>query len=413
MGCFACFWILMPIFSAQRIDSMNVILFDEPEVRRDLLPLTYTRPVAGIRMGILTIAEKWEKHLHATVSFSTEPYLGRKFPLKTTSDNYWVNGCLCPTPDFVKILHTLKEGEGIRKGNRILAMRTSRNERPQEASSNHIAFNDDVNIIDKLWKIFQFNGSELRADFTLLTAGRKSAAIADKATVVYNESNVFLEEGVTIKAAILNAEPGPIYLSHNSQVQEGAVIRGPFSLGEGSIINMGGKMRGDSTIGPDCKVGGEISNSILFAHSNKAHDGFLGNSVLGEWCNLGADTNTSNMKNNYDTVKLWNTGKNTFDNTGLNFCGLIMGDHSKTGINSMFNTGTVVGVNTNVIGAGYPPTSVPSFSWGGEGTYVLEKALAAADRAMRRRQSMLSEDDRHILESVFELTSAQRTWESK
>jgi UDP-N-acetylglucosamine diphosphorylase/glucosamine-1-phosphate N-acetyltransferase len=392
---------------------MNVILFDEPEVRRDLLPLTYTRPVAGIRMGILTIAEKWEKHLHASVSFSTDAYLGRKFPLKVTTDNYWVNGCFCPTPEFIKLLHTIKEGEGIRQGNRILALRTSAKERPQGETSKYISFNDDLNIIDKLWKIFQFNGAELRADFSLLTAGRKSAPINDKATVVYNESNVFIEEGVTFKANILNAEPGPIYLSHNSQVQEGAIIRGPFSLGEGSIINMGGKMRGDTTIGPDCKVGGEVSNSILFAHSNKSHDGFLGNSVLGEWCNLGADTNTSNMKNNYDTVKLWNIGKKSFENTGLNFCGLVMGDHSKSGINTMFNTGTVVGVNANVIGGGYPPNFIPSFSWGGNETYVLEKAFASADRAMRRRQTSLSEDDRHILENVFSLTSPQRTWDKQ
>lgn len=392
---------------------MNIILFDEPEVKRDLLPLTYTRPVAGIRMGILTIAEKWEKHLRATVSFSCDEYLSRKFPLKLTADNYWINGCLCPTASVVNALHTLKDGEGIKQGTRVLAFRTSSGHMPTAATGKYTAFNDDITIVDKLWKIFQFNGSELRADFSLLTTGRKSAPVSDPATVVYNPGNIFIEEGVTIRAAILNADPGPIYLSHNSQVQEGAIIRGPFSLGEGSIINMGGKMRGDTTIGPNCKVGGEISNSILFAHSNKSHDGFLGNSVLGEWCNLGADTNTSNMKNTYDTVKLWNIGKGVFENTGLNFCGLVMGDHSKSGINTMFNTGTVVGVNANVIGAGYPPNYIPSFSWGGEETYILEKALVTSDRAMRRRQAMLTEDDRGILENVFRLTSPGRTWEKR
>jgi UDP-N-acetylglucosamine diphosphorylase/glucosamine-1-phosphate N-acetyltransferase len=390
---------------------MNVILFDEPEVRRDLLPLTYTRPVAGVRMGILTIAEKWEKSLKATVSFSCESYLNGKFPLKVTTDNYWINGCLCPTASFVALLKTLKDGEGIRNGTRLLAARTSHTEAPPAESKKYISFNDDATIVDKLWKIFQLNGNELRADFALLTAGRKSAAIADKATVVYNESNVFIEEGVTIKAGILNAEPGPIYLSHNAQVQEGAIIRGPFSLGERSIINMGAKMRGDTTIGPDCKVGGEISNAVIFAHSNKAHDGFLGNSVLGEWCNLGADTNTSNMKNNYDTVKLWNIGKHAFENTGLNFCGLIMGDHSKSGINTMFNTGTVAGVNANIIGAGYPPAFVPSFSWRDGEIYALDKALNAADRAMKRRQAALTDSDRSILEHIFHSTAAQRAWE--
>ena len=390
---------------------MNIILYDDPETRNDLLPLTWTRPVAGIRMGILTIAEKWEKHLRAKVSFDCAPYLSAKYPLKATADNFWIHGGLCPTPAFVARLSGLNDGDGIRQGNRILAIRSSSTKRPTVAKGTLYEFNDDITLVDKLWKIFQFNGKELRADFTLITAGRRSAAVNDKATVIYNEANVFIEEGVTIKAGILNAEPGPIYLGVNSQVQEGAIIRGPFCLGEGSIINMGGKMRGDTTVGPDCKVGGEISNSILFAHSNKAHDGFLGNSVVGEWCNLGADTNTSNMKNTYDTVKLWNTSKALFESTGLTFCGLVMGDHSKAGINTMFNTGTVVGVNANVFGGGFPPTNVPSFSWGGESTYVLDKALSTADRAMRRRQSHLADVDRKILEQVHQLTAMTRTWE--
>jgi UDP-N-acetylglucosamine diphosphorylase/glucosamine-1-phosphate N-acetyltransferase len=390
---------------------MNIILFDDPEARNDLLPLTWTRPVAGIRAGILTIAEKWEKHLKAKVSFHCEPYLASKYPLITTGDNYWIHGGLCPTPAFVAKLTSLHDGEGIRQGNKILAVRSSAAQRPTVIKGTIHEFNDDITVIDKLWKIFQSNGKELRADFSLITAGRRSAALTDKATVVYNEANIFIEEGVTMKAAILNAESGPIYLGVNSQVQEGAIIRGPFCLGEGSIINMGGKMRGDTTVGPDCKVGGEISNSVLFAHSNKSHDGFLGNSVLGEWCNLGADTNTSNMKNTYDTVRLWNSGKSAFENTGLTFCGLIMGDHSKSGINTMFNTGTVVGVNANIFGAGYPPNHVPSFSWGNETTYLLDKALATADRAMRRRQSQLAETDRNILEQIFKLTAPMRTWE--
>lgn len=392
---------------------MNIILFDDPEVKHNLLPLTYTRPVAGIRMGILTIAEKWEKHLHANVSFSCDTYLGRKFPLKTTTDNYWINGCICPTPSLVAAIQSLKDGQGLQQNQRILAFRSTQKEQPRAVTSSYSSFNDDITTIDKLWKIFQFNGVELRADFSLLTAGRTSAPISDSATVVYNAGQIFLEEGVTVKAAILNADPGPIYLGHNSQVQEGAIIRGPFSLGEGSIINLGGKMRGDTTIGPDCKVGGEVSNAVIFAHSNKAHDGFLGNSVIGEWCNLGADTNNSNMKNNYDLVKLWHIARNEFENTGLNFCGLIMGDHSKSGINTMFNTGTVVGVNANILGPGYPPSFVPSFSWGGNVTYLLPKALETADRAMRRRQSRLSDDDRHILDNVFNLTASQRTWETK
>jgi UDP-N-acetylglucosamine diphosphorylase/glucosamine-1-phosphate N-acetyltransferase len=390
---------------------MNVILFDDQGARNDLLPLTYTRPVAGVRMGILTIAEKWEKHLRAKVSFLCEPYLAKKFPVKLTSDNYWINGGLCPTPAFVALLGTLKDGDAIRQGNRILAIRSSKEKPPEKITGTAHDFNDDITLVDKLWKIFQFNGTELRADYTLITAGRKSAPVNDKGTVVYNESNIFIEDGVTIKSAILNADPGPIYLGVRSQVQEGAIIRGPFCLGEGSVVNLGAKMRGDTTIGPDCKAGGEISNSILFAHTNKSHDGFLGNSIVGEWCNLGADTNTSNMKNTYDTVRLWNIAKAAFESTGLTFCGLIMGDHSKAGINTMFNTGTVVGVNSNIFGGGYPPTFVPSFSWGNNTTYLLDKAIATADRAMKRRQSILKDEDRNILEEVFKLTSGSRKWE--
>src|SRR5258708_25642408 len=218
---------------------------------------------------------------------------------------------------------------------------------------------------------------------------------------------MYNEEGEVIHTEVLKSEGGPIYLGKNSQVQEGAILRGPFSLGEGAIVNMGGKMRADTTVGPFCKIGGEVSNSVLFGYSNKAHDGFLGNSILGEWCNLGADTNTSNLKNNYDNVKLWSYTKKTFVDTGLPNCGLIMGDHSKSGINTMFNTGTVVGVSANVFGAGYPRNFIPSYSWGGAAgfvTYQFEKAIATAQRVMARRTISLSEVDREILKNVFDQT---------
>jgi UDP-N-acetylglucosamine diphosphorylase/glucosamine-1-phosphate N-acetyltransferase len=231
---------------------------------------------------------------------------------------------------------------------------------------------------------------------------------------MYNEQNVFLEEGVYIRAAVLNAETGPIYLGKNSIIQEGALIRGSFALGEGSHVNMGAKIRGDSSIGPYCKVGGEISNSVLFSHSNKAHDGFLGNSVIGEWCNLGADTNTSNLKNNYDVNKLWSHSSSTFENTGLQFCGLIMGDHSKCGINTMFNTATVVDVCSNIFGEGYPDNYIPSFAWGGSNGFTtnqLTKVLETAERVMGRRNVPLTNIDKDILYHIFELTAPHRTWE--
>ncbi len=392
---------------------MNIILFDDPVLRAQLLPLTFTRPVASLRVGILTIAEKWSTRLGVDVSFSTQAYLAGKYPTNLASDNYWINGAVCPDDAFVSALHALKPNDAIEKNGRILAVRTPDDEVPEVLTGTVQSYTGDVTVIDHPWKIFNYNGAQIRVDFDLITRGRRSHDAPDKATVIYNEGNVFMEEGVSLKACILNAEIGPIYLGKNSQVQEGAMIRGPFSLGERSIINMGGKMRGDTTIGPDCKIGGEVANSVVYGLSNKAHDGYLGNSVLGEWCNLGADTNNSNMKNNYDVVKLWSHAKNAFVSTDLYFCGLIMGDHSKTGINTMFNTGTVVGVNSNVLGSGYPPNFIPSFTWAGNTTYDIDKALATAERAMSRRQQVLTEQDKSILREIFTSTAKDRHWEDK
>lgn len=387
---------------------MNIILFDEPQIRVNLLPLALTRPVAEMRVGILTIAEKWERHLQAKPSYATADYLSKKFPKKTNSDNLWINGAICPDTTLVEAIKKLNSGEAIIKDLQTVAVRSSETEFYNTKSENSTEYSGDITLIDNLWKIFQNNGAQIRADFKLITANRKSADIRDPHTHTYNKAEIFIEEGVVLHAVVLNAEGGPIYLGKNSQVQEGAIIRGPFSLGEGSIINMGAKMRADTTIGPFCKIGGEVSNSILFGYSNKAHDGFLGNSVLGEWCNLGADTNTSNLKNNYDNVKLWNYGKNGFVDTGLPFCGLILGDHSKSGINSMFNTGTVVGVSSNIFGAGYPRNFIPSFQWGGPAgfiSYQFQKAMETAERVMARRNIVLSDDDREILKNIFEQTA--------
>lgn len=269
-------------------------------------------------------------------------------------------------------------------------------------------------LLQKTWNIFQFNGAQIKEDFALLTNGRKSHAVGDPHTIVYNPDQIFIEDGVKIRAAVLNAESGPIYLGRNSEIQEGAVIRGPFALGEFSTVNMGAKLRGDTTVGPHCKVGGEISNSVIFGYSNKGHEGFLGNSVLGEWCNLGADTNTSNLKNNYAPVKLWDYTKGGFANTGLQFCGLMMGDHSKCGINTMFNTGTVVGVGANVFGDGYPRNFIPSFSWGGAAgfsTFTMPKFEETAKAVFGRRGKEWSQEEKEILERVFELTKTYRIWD--
>jgi len=395
---------------------MNVILFDDPTIRVDLLPLTFTRPIGSIRIGILTIAEKWGIYFGVTPSFSTEEYLSKKFSTHLTQDNYWINGAVCPDPQLVNAIGSLKTGEGLMKDSRVIALRTPEDEIPEVISGSVKEYTQSITIINQVWKIFQLNGSQIRADFKLITKNRKSAGITDKHTRTYSEENIFVEEGASIKAALLNAENGPIYIGKNTQIHEGVLIRGPFALCEGSHVNMGAKVRGDTTVGPYSKIGGEVSNTVLFGYSSKSHDGFLGNSVIGEWCNLGADTNTSNLKNNYENIKIWNYAKEGFKDTGLMFCGLIMGDHTKCGINMMFNTGTVVGVSANIFGDGYPRTFIPSFAWGGAsgfGTFQLNKALETATKAMERRNISLEEFDKEILKYVFEHSSKFRVWEPK
>lgn len=390
---------------------MNVVLFDDPAVRTNLLPFTFTRPVGEIRIGILTIAQKWEHDLRQPVSLKTESYLQVKYSFAHEPDSLFIEASICPDKTLANAVMNLQPGEGLQHNNVIVAYRGSS---PESVTFKN--YNEALVRIDQPWKIFQFNAAELRKDFLRITSGRTSHPVQDNHTKVYNPQNIFLEEGVHLRAAILNAEDGPIYLGRNAVVQEGAIIKGPFSLGEGSHVNMGAKIRGDTTVGPYCKVGGEISNSVFFGFSNKAHDGFLGNSVIGEWCNLGADTNTSNLKNNYEPVKLWSYGKGGFVNTGLQFCGLMMGDHSKCGINTMFNTGTVVGVSANIFGDGFPRNFIPSFSWGGASgftTYQLNKALETAERVMARRNRKLEEADRHILSHVFEITTPYRVWEKR
>lgn len=390
---------------------MNLILFDDPAIRPDLLPFTFTRPVAQVRVGILTIEEKWAKRLNANPSFLTESYLQKKYPCNASDDNLLINGALCPDDELIKVITGLKKDEHLIQGDVVLASRHRSASLDTIREGKTIEYGSSITLIDKSWKIFLKNAEQIKVDFKFITAGRKSHGIADKHTVVYGEENIFVEEGVSVKAAIINAESGPIYLGKKSTVQEGAIIRGSFALCEGAHINMGAKMRGDTTVGPYSKVGGEVSLSVIFGYSNKSHDGFLGCSVIGEWCNLGADTNTSNLKNNYDTVKIWNHTQDTFLDTGLQFCGLMMGDHSKCSINTMFNTGTVIDVSCNVFGDGFPRNYIPSFSWGGSSgltTFKLEKALEVAQRVLERRNMPLSEIDVEIMKTIFEMSAAKR-----
>jgi UDP-N-acetylglucosamine diphosphorylase/glucosamine-1-phosphate N-acetyltransferase len=395
---------------------MNLVLFDDPATRINLLPFTYTRPISKIRIGILTINEKWEKRLEATASFLTEFYLQKKFPAKAATDNVFINAAWCPDDNAINHVNTLKQGDILVHDNTILAWKSSDMALPDLGKAVPKVYTGEITLINQPWKIFQHNAAQIKADFTLITKGRKSAGIQDKHTIVYNEQNIFVEEGVHIRAAVLNAEDGPIYLGKNSIVQEGALIKGTFALCEGSTISMGAKIKGDSTVGPHSKVGGEVSNSVMFGYSNKGHDGFIGNTVIGEWCNLGADTNTSNLKNNYENVKLWSYAKGGFADTGLQFCGLMMGDHSKCGINTMFNTGTVVGVSANIFGDGFPRNFIPSFAWGGASgftTFQVKKAFETAEKVMDRRKVKLDDVEKEILTKVFELSAGNRIWEKK
>ena len=384
---------------------MHINLFDPPQIRENLLPFTFTRPVACIRVGILTIAEKWEKYgFH--IGFETQDYLGKKFEALPT--NVKVNGALCPSKELSEAILTLTANTKLVSGDTVLAVSGN--------GSEEVNFEGAFRMINQPWEIFQFNKEQIEADFSLITKGRTSQPITDPHTVVYGKENVFLEEGATIRAAIINAENGSVYIGKNAHVHEGAIISGAFALCEGAHVNMGAKIKGDSTVGPHSKVGGEVSNSVIFGFSNKGHDGFLGNSVIGEWCNLGADTNTSNLKNNYAPVKLWNYTSERFVQTGLQFCGLMMGDHAKCGINTMFNTGTVVGVGSNIFGAGFPKNFIPSFSWGGSSgliTFQPRKFYEVAEAVMQRRGMTFDDTEKEIIDRIFEITTQYRTWDKK
>lgn len=381
---------------------MNVILADQAEVWLNLHPLTLTRPVASLRLGILTLAKKWEKYLNSPPSYLTSDYLSQKFQCQLQEQNHIIFSHFLPDGDLVKAIQNLNLGESLHtlQGEQIAAFVTK-----QQNSTKEITYEKSIIKLEHLWQLFELNGRQIQADFDLITQNRESQEISDPHTIVYNPENIFLEEGVKIKATILNAENGVIYLGKNAQIQEGAIIQGPTAIGENAVVNMGAKIRANTTIGTYSKVGGEINNCIFWGYSNKGHDGFLGNSIIGQWCNFGADTNNSNLKNNYNSVKLWNYQKQDFIDTQKQFCGLFMGDHSKTGINTMLNTGTVMGVNANVFGAGFPPKYIPSFSWGGfqDGLkFDLQKAFETAENVMKRRNVAFDEIEKNILTYIYE-----------
>lgn len=389
---------------------MNYILFDG-EVRNQLLPFTFTRPVAEIRVGILTIREKWEHLLGLSTTTLTEDYLSEKYPFLELEINVFINASFLPSENLVAIIKGLEANQAVFYEEEPIAFYVTEDQEVDFDTYDIIQYShDDVLRLEHTWDIFSINGEAIKRDFEMLTKGRKSQPIPESVWVSHPE-NIFIEEGATLPLCSLNASEGPIYIGKNAEIMEACAVRGPFALCDHAVLKMGAKIYSNTTIGPHCRVGGEVNNSVLFGYSNKGHDGFLGNSVLGEWCNLGADTNNSNLKNNYAEVRLWDYETEGFAKTGLQFCGLMMGDHSKCGINTMFNTGTVVGVSANVFGSGFPRNFIPSFSWGGSAgmsTYKTNKAFEVAKVVMARRDIEFSELDVAILEHVFEETSKWR-----
>lgn len=392
---------------------MTIILFDDHS-SESLLPLTFTRPAADLRVGILTIAEKWEYCLKSKPFFKTAAYLQEKYPFGSSGSNLLINGSVCPDEGLLEAIDRLGEGQALIKGETLLALKLDgssvRDFTPADLSGYERT--EYAGIFSKLTfpeDIFSLNDSELRKDFAMLTRGRTSAAVSSTNTVIGEA--VFIEDDVEIECSTLNAKEGPIYVGRKSQIWEGCHIRGSFALCEDSQVKMGAKIYGKTTIGPHCRVGGEINNVVIWGNSSKGHEGYLGNAVLGEWCNIGADTNNSNLKNNYAEVRLWDYRKESFRRTGLQFCGLIMADHAKCGINTMFNTGTVVGVSANVFGAGFPRNFIADFAWGGSQgfeVYSLKKMFETAEKVYVRRNRVFDETEQRILTEVFNLTEKYR-----
>ena len=385
---------------------MQLILFDPAQFHQQLLPLTFTRPISELRCGIFTLREKWERHF-GKASWLTANYLSEVFPCSYQPQNLYIHGALLESESVLTKIKTLQIGQALYFKETLLAFVSGKVE---YGAISELVFIEKIRVeeaelIEKPWHIFQKNGTQIKRDFEYVKKTQTTNPIEDPHTRVYCPENIFIGKNVKLRAAVLNAETGPIYIGDNCEIQEGCVIRAPFVICEGSTLKMGARMRGDITIGPMCNAGGEISNSIMLGYSNKAHDGFMGNSVIGEWCNLGADTNISNMKNTYSNVKVWSYDEKKMVDTGSQFCGLTMGDYSKSGINTMFNTGTVVGVCTNVFDGGFPPKHIPSFSWGKSEKYEFDKAMYSARIIMSKYGKSLSTAQEKMLRTVFKITN--------
>ena len=401
------------------IASKNIILFDDQV--ESLYPLTLTRPASALRVGILTIAEKWEKYLDGIANYMTHEYLADKYHINIKDDNLFINGRLLPNEKIVRLIKDLGLNQALLYKEELVAARIDSKKLNGILGEDDSGYLDGTDItslesvveyIHRPYDIFTKNDQEIRKDFELITKDRKSQIIPKEVST--KGFKIFIEPGAEVDLCRLNSSTGPIYIGKNAKIMDAAVIRGPFALCDHAVVKMSAKIYGATTVGPYSKVGGEIKNCVFQAHSNKSHEGYLGDSVIGQWCNLGADTNSSNLKNNYAEVKIWDYSEGRFTKTGLQFCGLIMGDHSKCGINTMFNTGTVVGVNCNIYGSGFPRNFIPSFSWGGASgymTYQLDKAFETAEKVLARKNLQLTQEDKNIMEHIFTQSAPFRSWE--
>ena len=383
---------------------MNIILFDGI-YHKNLLPLTYTRPVAELRIGLFTIKEKWEQYIENPIQIKTQEYLSKKFGSPTMENSIGINASVLPSDDLMSSLLELKNRQILTSKGKIIAINPlplhSSNLEQELSEYKMVETKAEFMQIENVWDLFRLNDQAIRSDIELIKNDRTFVAPSQTNQLIGDD--IYIEEGAKVECAILNTTTGPIYIAKGAEVMEGSILRGPIAVCENGVIKMGAKIYGATTIGPYSKVGGEVNNCMIQGYSNKGHDGFLGNSVLGEWCNLGADTNNSNLKNNYQSVDLYNYPEGKYVDTELQFCGLIMGDHSKSAINTMFNTGTVVGVSANIYGADFPSKFIPSYSWGGRKPleYKFEKAMDTAKRVMERRNISLTEEDLEILEFVY------------
>ncbi len=392
---------------------MIVHLFDD-HTWSDMLPLTHTIPLAELRCGIYTATERIRRLMpEAEISYVTQPYLQTKYPRLSGSKNLYLSAKWLISKSDVEGILGIKSEHGLRQGDTILAFRTEQEIGDQDLSSLDIQWAEtksETLLLEQPWDIFLLNEQALQSDWEWMYKS-KSYKLSATNTVIGDRDSIYIEEGAKIEGVIFQPMDGKIYISSDTEIMPGTVVRGSLAMLPYSQLKISSKIYGATTIGPYCKVGGEVNNSVFNSYSNKGHDGFLGNSVIGSWCNFGADSNNSNLKNNYDQVKIWSERQSTFVHTGQQFCGLIMGDHSKCGINTMFNTGTVVGVSCNIYGAGFPRNFVPSYSWGGPqgySEYKIDKALNTASRVMSRRGIDLTEADQKILNHVFLQTQNQR-----